>query len=86
VIACYRLVSALPKRVTVVACRTSELLDRRGKQTADAAFGLNVPPRAWMGLQLGTRPQDPRIDAAVEHVLVSDLARVNVVDVDEVVG
>jgi hypothetical protein len=38
------------------------------------------------GSSLGTRPQDPRIDAAVEHVLVSDLARVNVVDVDEVVG
>jgi hypothetical protein len=53
VIACYRVVSAVPKRVTAVACRTSELLDRRGKQTADAAFGLNDPQRAWMGLQLG---------------------------------
>jgi hypothetical protein len=38
------------------------------------------------GSSLGTRPQDPRIDAAIEHVLVSDLARVNVVDVDELVG
>jgi hypothetical protein len=85
VIAYYRLVSALPKSVTVVTCRTSDLLGRQGKHTADAAFGLNDPPRAWMGSQLGTRPQDPHTDDAVEHVVVSDFARVNVVDVDEVV-
>jgi hypothetical protein len=44
-----------------------------------------IRPRAWMRVQLGTRPQDPHIDAAVEYVVVSDLARVNVVDVDEMV-
>jgi hypothetical protein len=84
VTACYGFVSALPKRVTVVVRRTSELLDRQAKQTADAAFALNDPTCAWMGLRLGTRPQDPRIDAAVEYVVVSDSARINVVDVDEV--
>jgi AraC-like DNA-binding protein len=52
-----------------------------------------MPRSGWMfrralgwGSSLGTRPQDTRIDAAIEHVLVSDLARVNVVDVDELVG
>src|SRR5580693_4948888 len=65
VIACYRLVSTLRKRVTKVACQTSELLDTQGKQRADAAFGLNDPPRAWIGLQLATPPQDPHVGAAV---------------------
>ena len=64
-IACYRLVSTLRKRVTKVACQTSELLDTQGKQRADAAFGLNDPPRAWIGLQLATPPQDPHVGAAV---------------------
>ena len=30
----------------MIACQTSELLDRQGKQLTDAAFGLNDPPRA----------------------------------------
>lgn len=85
-IACYGLVSALPKRVTVVACRTSELLDRRGKQTADAVFELNDPPRAWMGLQLGDATGGSAHRCCDRACPVSDLARVNVVDVDELVG
>src|SRR5258708_40167249 len=65
VIACYRLVSKLRKRVTKVACQTSELLDTQGKQRADAAFGLNDPPRAWIGLQRATPPPDPHVGAPV---------------------
>ena len=49
----------------MVACHTSELLDTQGKQRADAAFGLNDPPRAWIGLQLAAPPQDPHVGAAV---------------------
>jgi hypothetical protein len=38
----------------------------------------------WIGLQLGRRPKERHTDAAVKHVVVSDLARIiHVVDAGE---
>jgi hypothetical protein len=42
-IACYRVVSAVRKSVTVVARQTSVVLDRQSEHIADAAFGLDDP-------------------------------------------
>jgi len=44
-IACYRVVSAMRKSVTMVARQTSAVLDRQSEHIADAAFGLNDPRR-----------------------------------------
>jgi hypothetical protein len=44
-IACYRVVSAVRKSVTVVARQTSVVLDRQSEHIADAAFGLDDPRR-----------------------------------------
>ena len=74
VIACYRLVSTLRKRVTMVACQTSELLDTQGKRNIPAPF----PPVKAMGsvrqassLQKGGGPpSEPLLfsrDAAGSH-------------------
>ena len=44
-IACYRVVSAVRKSVTIVARQISAVLDRQSEHIADAAFGLNDPWR-----------------------------------------
>jgi hypothetical protein len=60
----------VPKKGLRLKAIGSERPDRQGKHVANAAFGLDDPRRARVGLELAAQSQDLHVDAAVEHILM----------------